>query len=393
MPEWSNWSGRITAQPAEILAPRSEAEVCEALRGADEAGQCVRSAGATHSHSALVPTDGLLLDLSNLSGVIECDSTARTARVQAGTRIADLGVPLRAAGLALRNQGDIDRQAIAGAVATGTHGTGRGLANLSSGVRGVRLVTAAGDAVECSREANAELFAASRLSLGALGVVTEVSLELREAYRLEEKMWLEELDHVLDRIDELTGATRHFEFFYMPTGTRAACKTLEETEAEPVYPLAAEGQRVAWSDEVLANDRPDKHSEMEYSVPYASGPDCMRELVAMLKTDFPSLAWPVEYRSLAADDVWLSTAYERETVTISVHQGIDQDDAPLFRACESIFRRYAGRPHWGKAHFLGADELSEIHPRYADWWAVRDRIDPKGRFLNAALRGYAPGPR
>ncbi len=390
MPEWSNWSGRVTAQPAEILAPRSEEEVCEAVRAATQAGRTIRCMGATHSHSALVPTDGLLLDLSHLSGVVACDSQAHTARVLAGTRIADLGAPLRAAGLALRNQGDIDRQAIAGAVATGTHGTGRTLGNLSSGVRGVRLVLANGEVRTCSADADPELFRAAQLSLGALGVVTELTLDVRDAYRLEEKMWLEELDAVLDRIDELVDATRHFEFFYMPKGTRAACKSLAETGAEPVYPLAAEGQRLAWSNEVLANDRPDKHTEMEYSVPYANGPACVREIVALVKADFPDLAWPIEYRSLAADDVWLSTAYERETVTISVHQGIEHDDAALFRACEQVFLRHGGRPHWGKVHFLRARELAEIHPRFGDWWRVRDRIDPDRRFVNDTLRGYAP---
>jgi FAD/FMN-containing dehydrogenase len=391
MQAWSNWSGRLEAQPAEIVRPSDEAGVRDAVRRAASAGRTVRSAGATHSHAALVPTAGTIIDMTGLAGVVSVDRAGRTARVRAGTRIADLGAPLRAAGLALHNQGDIDRQAIAGAVATGTHGTGRTLRNLSASVLAARLVLADGDVVECSAEREPELLSAARLSLGALGVATELTLSLRDAYRLEEKMWLEDLDSVLERIDALTRATRHFEFFYMPTGQRAACKALAETEAEPVYPLAGEGRRLAWSDEVLANERPDKHSEMEYSVPEASGPDCLREVVALIKAEFPDLAWPIEYRSLAADDVWLSTAYARATTTISVHQGVDHDDAPLFRACEPIFRRHGGRPHWGKVHFLDADSLAAIHPRWADWWRVRDGVDPGGRFLNATLRGWAPG--
>jgi FAD/FMN-containing dehydrogenase len=350
----------------------------------------MRVVGAAHSHSPLVPTEGALFDLAGLRGVVAVDREAGTARVRAGTRIADLGVPLRAEGVALLNQGDIDRQAIAGAVATGTHGTGRALRNLSAGVLAARIVLADGTRVECSAEAEPDLFQAARLNLGALGVVTELTLAVRPAYRLQEKLWLEELDAVLERIDELAAATRHFEFFWMPGSDRAACKSLAETDAAPVYPLAEEGKRRAWSDEVLANERTDKHSEMEYTVPREDGPACFRALREMLARDFPDLAWPLEYRTLAADDVWLSTAYGRAGATLSVHQGVDQPDEPLFRACEAIFEAFAGRPHWGKVHSRSGSELAGLHARWSEWWRVRDAWDPDARFLNPHLDALRP---
>ena len=385
-PRWSNWSGRVTATPAEIVQPADEAAVVRALRRAAREGARVRAVGAAHSHAPLAATDGLLLDPSRLRGVVKVDAAAGEAIVRAGTRISALGPPLHAAGVALHNQGDIDRQAIGGAVATGTHGTGTTLRNLSASVTGARIVLAGGEPVECDAGRDPDLFHAARLSLGALGIVTELRLSVRAAYKLDERIWREELDAVLERIDELTSATRHFEFFWLHGRSRAACKSLRETAAEPRYPLADEGQRLGWSYQVLANDRPDKHTEMEYSLPAAHGPDCMRALRELIARDFAELAWPLEYRTLAADDVWLSTAYQRPTVTISVHQGIDRDDGELFRACESVFLSFDGRPHWGKVHFLSGRELAALHPRWDDWWHVRDRVDPDGRFLNDYLR-------
>jgi FAD/FMN-containing dehydrogenase len=389
--EWSNWSGRLRASPTQVVQATSERDVVDALAQASRKGLRVRTVGAAHSHSKLVATDDLLIDPSALSGVLRVDEERREATLAAGTRIADCGEALRQQGLALRNQGDIDRQAIAGAVATGTHGTGPQLQNLSASVVGMRLALASGDVVDCSADVEAELFCAAQLSLGALGVATEVRLALRDAYKLEEKMWLEDLDAVLGRIDELTAATRHFEFFWSPGRARAACKSLAETDAEPRYPLAEEGMRLAWSYDVLANERNDKHSEMEYSLPATHGPECLRAIRELVQRDFPELAWPIEYRTLAEDEVWLSTAYHRPTVTISVHQGVDHDDEALFRACEEIFRSYQGRPHWGKVHYLDGDTLASIHERWADWWRVRDQFDPEARFLNGYLESLRPG--
>ena len=125
-------------------------------------------------------------------------------------------------------------------------------------------------------------------------------------------------------------------------------------------------------------------------MPIDKGPECFRALLRLIRESFPGLQWPLEYRTLAADNVWLSTAYDQPCATISVHQGIDSDEEPVFRACEEIFREYGGRPHWGKVHFQDAEELAAAHPRWADWWRVRDRWDPNGRFLNDHLAAWRP---
>jgi FAD/FMN-containing dehydrogenase len=388
--DWSNWSGRLAAKPVEMLTGSSETEIAAAIRSAAKRGCCVRAVGASHSHSALVATEGVILDLASLEGVVGVDAERGEARVRAGTRISQLGEPLRGGGGARHKQGDIDRQAIAGALATGTHGTGVALQNLSASLLGARVVLASGDIVDCDAEREPELFEACRLSLGAVAVATELRLSVRPAYRLEEKMWLEDVDIVLADIDRLVAETRHFEFFWKPGSRRAACKSLRETEEVACYPLAHEGERLAWSYEVLANDRPDKHTEMEYSVPADRGAECFAALRACIESRFSDLEWPLEYRTLAEDDVWLSTAYERPTVTISVHQGVEFDDEPVFRACEEIFRAFDGRPHWGKRNFMSGEELAKCHARWSDWWRVRDRYDPDGRFVNDYLASLRP---
>ena len=390
MAEWQNWSGRLRAHPAQMVLPRDEEELIRILAQAHATDSPIGVMGTSHSHSPLVPTDGVLIDLSCFSGVLAVDADSGRARLRAGTRISDLGVPLREAGVALLNQGDIDRQSIAGAVATGTHGTGRTLQNLSASLLEARLVLADGQIVDCSPEKEPELFEVVRLGLGAVGITTEITLRVRPAYRLQEKLWLEDLEAVLERIEELARSHRHFEFFWMPGSKRAACKTLTETEAEPLYPLAEEGKRRAWSYEVLANERDERHSEMEYSLPEENGPACLRELRDMLARDFPDLAWPIEYRSVREDDIWLSAARGRPTVTLSVHQGVDHADEPVFRASEQIFRRYDGRPHWGKVHFLNSEDFSQIHPRWSDWWQIRDHFDPKQLLLNSHLHELRP---
>jgi FAD/FMN-containing dehydrogenase len=337
-----------------------------------------------------VPTDDVIVDVSGLSGVIGVDTEAGSARVWAGTTINALGRPLHDAGVALANQGDIDRQAIAGAVATGTHGTGRTLRNLSSSVRGLTMVTATGDVVTCSASERPELFEAARLGLGAFGVVTELDLAVRPAFKLAERGWRAPYDELRPEVDEHTRRHRHVEFFWYPARDMAIVKAIDETDAQPEYPLADEGGRIGWNYEVLPNHRPNLHTEMEMAVPIDRSLDCLDELRDMLRARFPDLMWPIEYRTLAADDIWLSQAYQRDVATISVHQGVDTSDLPLFEACEAVFRRYDARPHWGKVHFFSADDLAAAHPRWGDWWSRRDDADPHGVFLNDVLTSWRP---
>lgn len=386
MSSWHNWSGNHRAEPEALHFARSEADAAALVRSAADTGRCVRAVGSGHSHADLVANPDIIVDLSGLSGIVKVDAKSQTARVRAGTPIYALGAALHAHGLALHNQGDIDRQTIAGAVATGTHGSGAALQNLSSAVIGARVILADGSVRACSAIAMPELFSIVRLNLGAVGLVTELELQLRSSYRLQEQQFRYSLDEALAALPELIPANRHCEFFWYPQTDLAVTKVMNEASEPACYPVAAEGRRCAQSFEVLPNHRPHLHTEMEYSVPAAQGPACMRAIAQLLRSDFSAVRWPVEYRTLAADDVLLSTAWQRDTVTISVHQDIAEDDAPYFAACEQIFLEYGGRPHWGKVHYLDAQQLSDCQPTWNSWWQLRDQFDPDGLFLNPWLR-------
>lgn len=390
MPSWKNWSGRHEAQPSKLLFPHSEDDIAALVADAARHGTTVRAAGSGHSHMPLIPNDQVIVDFSGLSGVVSADAANQSAWVWAGSPIYALGRPLHDAGLALHNQGDIDRQLLAGAVATGTHGTGRQLTNLSAAVIGARVALASGDVIECSAAHEPELFEATRLNLGAVGLVTQLNMKLEPAYRLRESSWDAPIDQLRPEIEQLADSHRHFEFFWYPSVDRAAAKTLDLTDDEPEYPLADEGARCGWNYEVLPNHRPHRHTEMEYSIPLADGPACLDAIVALMRTEFPEVIWPVEYRTLAGDDVWLSSAGSGPVATISVHQGIDHDDEPFFRACEAVFRSFAGRPHWGKVNWFEEADFASAYPRWSDWWRVRDTHDPQRIFLNDYLRSIAP---
>ncbi len=389
MPRWHNWSGKLESRPAQLHFARSEADVRALVRAARHSGRSIRTAGAAHSHAPLVANDDqAILDIQGLAGVVSADPDGCRATVWGGSRIFALGNALNTHGLGFANQGDIDQQTIAGVTATGTHGTGRDLKNFSAAVTGLRLVDAGGDVVE-AREGD-PLWQAARLHLGAFGVLTQLEIALLPRYRLKEESWNAPLEEVLDGIDAGIAQNRHYEFFWYPQADSARVKIINETDQDPVYPLAQEGERCAWSHEVLPSHRPVPHTEMEYSVPRARGRAALEAVARLLRTEFTEVQWPVEFRTVAADDVWLSTAFGQDIVTISVHLPLGEDDAPYYRACEEIFLGFDGRPHWGKVHYLDGEQLARRHPKWEDWWSVRDRIDPDGLFLNPYLGSLRP---
>jgi FAD/FMN-containing dehydrogenase len=383
---WSNWSGTVRCRPRRTLHPASEAEIVAAVRAAAAEGLSLRVAGSGHSHPPLVATAGLLLRLDRWCGIEACDSGARHALVRAGSVLHDLGAPLRERGLAMENLGDVDVQALAGALATGTHGTGRSLGNLCTQVLGLRLVGADGGILECSEREQERLFAAARLSLGTLGVTSAVRLRLLPAYRLHEHTWREDVEAVLGRLDALVAEHRHFEFFWLPARDRAECKSLDPTDAEPDPLPERRYERIDHSDLVLPSRREERFVEMEYALPAESGPQAFLELRRMMQQRHPEVLWPVEYRTLAADDAWLSPAFGRDSVTLSVHQGVGLPFRRLFADAEAVFRNHRGRPHWGKWHGCDAETLRGLYPRWEDFHALRRELDPEGRFLNDYLK-------
>jgi FAD-linked oxidoreductase len=420
---WRNWAGNQACLPAARLAPPSEEALAAALAGAQGP---VRPAGTGHSFSALVPCEGTLIFADLLAGVITSDPVALEAEVWAGTRLHALGPALAAVGQAMPNLSDIDYQTLGGALATSTHGTGATLGSLSSAVAGLRIATADGELVDCDAARRPELFAAARVSLGALGVLTRVRLENRERHRLVEHTSIVPLADVLDDAARYRNEHLHFEIMPFPHSSMTllvvtdpasgdqpestaddpyAVETLETlfrvTRALPwigeaLFDLALRlqpsGVRAGDSYAVLSHPRIVRFREMEYTVPAEAGPACLREVLETIRKLDIDVHWPLEYRYVRRDDAWLSMFHERDGASISIHQSAALDHRPYFDAIEPIFWKYEGRPHWGKLHTLDAPRLSALYPRFRDFLEVRRELDPAGRLLNAHLRTVLGSP-
>lgn len=429
--KWSNWSGGVVCKPRAVVAPKDELELAAAVR----TGQApVRTPGTGHSFTPLNATDGTIIDLSAFTGLTGFDQDKQVATLAAATPLWDIGSLLHPLGFALKNMGDIDRQTIGGVVGTGTHGTGPTLGSFSAEVAGFRLLLASGEVIHCSPTENADVYAAGRCSMGALGVMVDISMNVRPVYKLAEKNFLMPIDELWEKLDDMVNVNRHFEFFWFPYADVAVCKTLNESGAAVPDPRPAEymqkrgekraadanlfewinevlpyapfflrpahrlfsggmsaGDRVRWSHEILPSPRTTRFNEMEYAVPYEKGPDTIRRIVGEIRKRRINTGFPIEYRTVAADDVWLSPFYQRKSATIAVHQYHRVNTAKLFDMCESIFRSVEGRPHWGKRHTRTREEFAALYPKFEDFRQVRQKLDPAMKFLNPHLKSIFEG--
>ena len=398
--QWTNWSGSVTCHPQRIERPGSEAEAGGLVRQAGHAGLTVRVVGTGHSFVPLCASEGVVISLDSLQGVVSADRDALQATVWAGSKIQQLGEPLLQAGMAMENMGDIDRQAIAGAISTATHGTGRGLGNIATQVVGLRLVLASGDIVDCSEEQEPELFKAAQVSLGALGIISQVTLRLLPAYRLHEKTWAVPFQDCFEKVDSFIDSNRHFEFFWLPEEDVCAIKVLNPADTTPgsdpeiqIDPATSgrlaryiQPPRFDHSHRIFPSERNIKFNEMEFALPADKGTACLLEIRALMQRRFPHVTWPIEYRTVAADDIFLSPHFGRGSVTISIHQAHNLPYDSFFAAAEAIFRNHNGRPHWGKIHSHRAKDLYRLYPMWARFQAQRRRVDGPGLFLNPYLK-------
>lgn len=412
MESWRNWSGSVVATPERIVSPKDEAE----LRAIVAVANRVRVVGTGHSFMPLCETDGMLISLANMAGDVEVSPDRQTAWVPAGLSIGALTQALWAQGLSLINQGDIDKQAIAGAVATGTHGTGKLLGSLSTAARAFRLVLADGSVVECDAQRDPDLFEAQRVSVGALGVMSRVKLDVLPAYRLRETMRRVPLEQVLSDWDALTAAHRHVEFFVFPYADQALLKILDVVDAgdDPapseggtyklfcdiasVAPFLAptlqrimtsavgSSTRAAPAYKIFPSERHTRFEEMEYEIPAAAGPDALRAAMAEVRRLKLPIIFPFEFRTVAPDDIWMSPMNAGPCVSISFHQYAKMPWREAFVAIEAVFAAHGGRPHWAKRHTLTPEDVVRLYPMAPRWGEVRKRVDPTAKFLNAHLR-------
>ncbi|GEL99550.1 D-arabinono-1,4-lactone oxidase [Cellulomonas terrae] len=439
--DWQNWARTARATPSRVLHPRDLQELSSAVRDGASEGLRVRAVGGGHSFTPVAVTDGVHIRLDSvdaLERVAPQDDGTTHVTVGAGIRLGALNTLLADRGLAMRNLGDIDKQSIAGAISTGTHGTGATLGGLATQVVGARLVTATGAVVETSPTQQPELFELARLGLGSVGVLAAVTLEVVPAYRLEarEEPWpLEQVIEQLDGPDGLVEGNDHFEFYWFPHTRRALTKRNNRVPDDVVVPLprlrgwvddellsnavfslangvatlapsttasinelaarALSSRRyTAPSAEVFVSPRRVRFREMEYAVPREDLVHVLAEIDAWIESSGERVPFPVEVRFAAADDLWLSTAHGRETAYVAVHQYLRLPYARYFAAVERIVAQVGGRPHWGKMHWLEAEQLGALYPRFADAQRVRAEADPDGVFSNPYLdRLLGSGPR
>jgi L-gulonolactone oxidase len=420
---WRNWAGDQRCAPATLQRPRSLDELSEALGRARVRASRVRAVGAGHSFSDIACSEETLLSLDGLADLIDVDSAGGLVRVQGGITINALSRRLDEHGLAMENLGDIDVQSIAGAISTATHGTGARLGNISSQVRELKLVLADGSTLVCSPEHEPEVFRAARVGLGALGLIAEVTLRCVPAFTLHGIDAPAPFAETLERFEQLALGNDHFEFFVFPYAEVALTRTNNRTEQPPrprgrlaayandvlltnhafglfcrlgrrvpgaipqinrlVTRLAGHSERIERSASIFASPRLVRFTEMEYALPRERTPEAVRRVMAMIQERGLAVPFPIEVRTVAPDDAFLSTANRRETGFVAVHMFEGMEWRPYFEAVEAIMDELEGRPHWGKRHFQTA---ATLRPRYPDWdrfQAVRARLDPEGRFGNA----------
>jgi L-gulonolactone oxidase len=411
---WENWSGSVRARPTHVHYPETEADLRDVVELGDDT---LRVAGAGHSFPPVARSDETFVSLERYTGLVDVDAESGRVTVRAGTTLRALTDALADHGLMLENMGDIDAQTIAGALSTGTHGTGTDFGVMPTQAAAMRLVTADGDVLDL--EAGDDRFPLAQVSLGTLGVVSTVTLDVVPDYRLRERTFPADVEAVLADL-EAYRECRNFEFWWFPHTDTALVKTLEETDAEgapgridaleerlenlvweaccragtrarPLSPVLnravaatfPDSERVGPAREIFPTTRAVRFNETEYGVPRDDAVSAFRELRSVVESH--DVMFPVEFRDVAGDDIPLSPATGRDSTFLAVHAYHRRKWAPLVRDAETVFDRYDGRPHWGKHHTKTAAEFARLYPEFETFREARADFDPDGLFLNDHL--------
>lgn len=424
---WQNWGRSASVRPLRVERPRTPEGVQRAVRAAVAQNLSVKAVGAGHSFTAIAVAPGVLLETDDLQGLVSVDTERGRVTLLGGTRLHRIPSLLAKYGLAMENLGDIDRQSIAGAISTGTHGTGARFGGLATQVVGARLVTATGDFLRVNEDENTELLPAVALGLGTLGILVEVTLQCVPTFVLHAIDEPLPINEVLSDLRGHVERSDHFEFYWFPHTDVALTKRqnrlpestvrhplprvgkwLDETllsngayrvicEAARILPgvtprvnrlavtLTGNREYTDLSHRVLTQSRTVRFREMEYALPVDRVVPAFRAVQDLIAERGWKIEFPIEVRFAAADDRWLSTAYERETAYIAVHRYYRTVSEEYFEAVEEIMQQHQGRPHWGKMHTLGSAALEGLYPRFGDFVALRDSLDPERVFQNKHL--------
>ena len=416
---WQNWSGMEHSYPVNRAAPATVDELKQLLGSAPPP---IRAVGAGHSFNGQCATEGTLLALDNLNGLVAHDEKAVTAIVRAGTRLQQLGVLLEGIQQDMLNIPDINKQTLAGAIATGTHGTGLMLPALHGRVLNFRLMTLAGEELLCSPTENADLFHAALVGMGSFGIVTEYTLKNWPLQRTERRVDVVPVAQLLEEWPSLYRTNRNAEFFYIPfTGiaarilhnptTAAATPRGPDKDMDTLMDLKKLRDWLSWSPalrkrvaqsladdhgseiaidyshKLMVSERSVRFKEMEYHLPLANQLAALKEVIATIESKCPDVFFPIEARVIQADDnAWLSPFYQRESGSIAIHTYYEDDHKYMFELIEPILRKHGGRPHWGKLHSLGAADFATLYPKWKEVAAIRKQMDPQGKLLNPFLK-------
>ncbi len=420
---WHNWGRNQEATPAAVDEPRSLLEVVESVETAASTGQTVKVVASGHSFSDIACTAGRMMRIGALDRVVAIDRDAMTATVEAGIPLWRLNDELGRRGLALSNLGDIDRQTIAGATSTGTHGTGLRYGSIAAAIVGMELVTASGDVVRCSATEEPEIFACARVGLGVLGVVTQVTLQCEPLFKLRAIEVPKPWDEFLSEYSDIVDANEHVDCYWFPHTDTCTVKTSNRTDdpirtrrgykkwkseiyygnirhglsaargrrrPERIPELARElvtkfhrAERVDLSYNVFCTTRLVRFVEMEYAIPRAEMANGLRAIRALIEREGLFVDFPIEIRAIGPDDIPLSMGVGRETCYLAVHLSAGTPYERYFHGVEAIMGGLGGRPHWGKMHFETAASLAPRYPEWARFQAVRRQLDPEGRFGSA----------
>ncbi len=397
MTRWSNWVGNQSFEPRAVKAVSSEAEIQQLVAEAAATESTVRTVGTAHSFTPIVETD-VLIDTSAMRGVVEVDPDQLVARALPKTTIGDFSEPLWKHGLALANQGDIDTQAIAGAVATATHGSGKRFPSFSATLEAARLIDGSGQCVEVTRQNSPEDLAALQTSIGMLGIMTELTIKVVPAYHLHARTDIMPFHEMLETFADDIDTFRHYGLFWMPTDESAKLYNLEGAGADDCVVKRYREVDPDAEIELGPHERMDRSyriypmvydpnfHEVEYFLPLDQWRDVLTEMRRLMLRWHPLSIYPLEIRVVAGEQAWMSPNYQRDNLVVSISGQPGVDYWPYLRACDSLFAEFGGRPHWGKLHFMTADRIARLFPRYEDFLEVRRRFDPAGVFLNDHLR-------
>lgn len=407
-----NWSGHVEFSSSSTVSPESVGEVQSVVAGADR----VRALGTAHSFNDLADTAGVHVTLDRLPQHIDIDAGGGIAWVPAGMRYGRAAQLLDAEGWAVHNMASLGHISVAGTIATGTHGSGDGNPTLSATVRGLELVTAGGDVVTIDADRSPSTFDGSVVALGALGVVTRVTLAIQPSFQVRQYVF-DGIGHdtVLARFDDIFGSAYSVSFFtcWAPNlvgqvwmkrrdgqdapwsadawmgGRLAEAKRHPLPGLDAVHCTEQAGQPGPWHERLphfRLDFTPSSGDELqtEYLVPRDRAVELLADVVALAPRIHP-LLHVSEVRTMAADTLWLSGAYGRDTVGIHFTWQKRPEVVDLLPELDDLFAARGGRPHWGKLYAVTGLPLAERYPRFADFAALATAMDPTGKFRNRSL--------